>query len=56
MTEQEVKKKELLKKLGKLQGNGDIERNHYVADRLLVDYIDDEEINEAYCEIKKWYA
>ncbi len=50
------KKQELLEALAKCQKNLDAEERHIVADELLLDYIDDEEIARAFCAINKWYA
>ena len=42
-----MKKEELLKELRELQKIGDIEREHDLADKALVEYINDPEIKEA---------
>ena len=49
-------KKELLEKLKKLQGDGDTENQHCMADDLLLEFINDEQISEEYNKINKWYA
>lgn len=48
---------ELLDALRKLQGDGgDEEINHVEADALLLKFINDPEIAEAFNKIEKWYA
>lgn len=48
---------ELVQRLMELaDGGGDIERNHFEADELLLKYIDDPEVRAAFEEIEKWYA
>ena len=37
-------------------GGGDVEGDHVVADRILLDLIADDEIREAFDAINKWYA
>lgn len=49
-----ITKEELLTKLREIEGNP-IEQ-HEEADDLLLEYIDDVEITEAYDAIHKWYA
>lgn len=51
-----LSKVQLLKKLEKCAKSYDTEAAHCDADALLVEYIDDEEIAEAYNKIDKWYA
>lgn len=46
----------LLKELKKLQKEYDIESGHAEADNLLLEYIGDSDIEEAYNAIQKWYA
>lgn len=48
-------KQELIEKLKNIKGY-DIEVNHVEADELLLDFINDKDINEAYGDIEKWYA
>jgi hypothetical protein len=48
-----MSKSELLEQLRDLEGG---EFDHMVADQLLIDYINDSEITEAYEAIEKWYA
>lgn len=51
------KRDELLTGLRALQGDEvDPEMGHVEADALLLDYIDDDEVAEAYNGISKWYA
>ena len=55
-------KKKLLEQLNKLKtrktefGSLDKEANHSDADDLLIEYINDPKITEAYNKIEKWYA
>jgi len=61
-----MEKQELIEKLNKIyeiQKNPELrktitdqEDDHYQADGLLLSFIDDEEISEAYLKISKWYA
>ena len=37
-------------------GDGDYESHHAKADELLLGYINDEKVTEAFNKIKKWYA
>lgn len=49
---------ELIKELKRLDKNiyDDIETAHYKADRLLIKYINDKEIEDAYDNVGKWYS
>lgn len=47
-------KEELIKKLRNVDEN--TEEGHAEADNLLIEYINDKEIAEAYDAIHKWYA
>lgn len=49
-------KAELLASLRALHGDRDTEAAHSLADDLLVEYIDDPEITEAFKAVEKWYA
>lgn len=50
-------KAELVSKLKKLSENSfDPENEHYDADMLLLAYIDDKEVTEAFKNITRWYA
>lgn len=56
-------KDELLEALIKIEkeneksfGYNDCERNHFEADELLLKYIDDKRITDAFNDIEKWYA
>jgi hypothetical protein len=49
-------KEELLVKLRDLVEDNPGEENHMEADGLLLEYINDPEITEAYRAIDKWYA
>jgi len=51
-----MSKEELIRKLSELQSSGDTEQAHSDADDLLVEYINDAEISEAYNAIDKWFA
>lgn len=46
----------LLAALRALHGAGDTEWQHMEADRLILDYLDDAEIAEAWAPVPKWYA
>ena len=48
--------KELLLKYLEECNTGDEEKDHAKADSLLLDYIDDAEITEAFMKVEKWYA
>ena len=47
---------ELLAALWELAGEGDYERGHARADSLLLEFINDHDVTEAYDKIGKWYA
>lgn len=47
---------ELLRKLKKLRELSDPEKAHFEADHLLLVYIADQDINDVYSDIEKWYA
>ncbi|KKM80293.1 hypothetical protein LCGC14_1341440 [marine sediment metagenome] len=49
-------REELLKILTDCRVDDDPEVAHVDADGALIDYINDEEIAEAYSKINKWYA
>ncbi len=50
-------REELIKKLKELATkNRDEESDHVKADELLLQFIDDQEIADAFRSIKKWYA
>ena len=49
-------KDELIKALHDCRDNMDTETGHAKADDLLVEYINDPDIQEAYDAIGKWYA
>jgi hypothetical protein len=49
-------KEELIEKLKAEAANRDKEVAHINADELLLEYINDSEIKEAYDAISKWYA
>jgi hypothetical protein len=51
-----MSKEELLKKLKELATGGDPEGAHADADRLLLDFINDPAVTEAFDAIDKWYA
>lgn len=48
-------KEELILKL-KNCNSGDEEIDHSNADRILLEYINDEEVTKAFHDIDKWYA
>jgi len=48
---------ELIQSLKNIKANGgDEERDHSKADRLLLDYINNQEVSDAFDAIDKWYA
>ena len=47
--------KELITKLREIK-TGDEEINHLKADRLLLEFINNPEVKEAFYELDKWYA
>jgi hypothetical protein len=49
-------KDELVTKLKALSNNFDIEDSHIKADQLLLEYINDKDVVNAFDEIEKWYA
>ena len=49
-------KEELIKELKQQLNNGDQEDAHMAADNLLLQYINDKEIEDAYNMIDKWYS
>lgn len=49
-------KETLLKKLRDLDGAADPEHAHAEADKLLLEFINDEEITEAFNNLELWYA
>ena len=53
-----IDKEKLIKELKKLSKNvcGDFEYTHFKADELLIDYIKDKEIKEAFDNVGKWYS
>ena len=50
-----MEKEDLIKRLRDCN-SGDTENDHLTADDLLLEYIDDKEITDAYNEVDKWYA
>lgn len=53
---QPLKKDDLIEILKDLAKSDDYELTHGLADSALVKYINDNEIEEAYANIGKWYA
>lgn len=51
-----MEKKELIDLLQIEEAYGDPEAAHSNADELLLSYINDPDIRDAYSKIKKWYA
>lgn len=49
-------KEKLIEELKRLTTDSDIEANHVIADQLLLDYINDQEISKAYDSVEKYYA
>ena len=56
MIKKDRRKLALLKKLRILAQKSDYEIAHWKADELLIEYINDKEIEEAYDKVGKWYA
>jgi hypothetical protein len=56
MTDKQITKEELIKKLKEFAENDDYEMAHAEADDLLVLYLNDEEITDAYDSVGKWYS
>jgi hypothetical protein len=54
MTKQDLIKQ--LKELSLDDGHADVEMRHLHADALLLSFINDKEITEAFEAIRKWYA
>lgn len=52
----DLKREYVLKSLRDLQSSRDTEGTHASADQLLLEFIDDAEIEEAYRAVPKWYA
>lgn len=48
--------KQLKQQLSSINPKWDEEENHYRADRLLLEYINDTEVTTLFDNIKKWYA
>lgn len=46
----------LIENLKEIQKSKDTEEAHYEADKLLIAFIDDEDIKKEYDLIRKWYA
>ncbi len=49
-------KADLIKRLGELKDDGDVEANHKEADGLILDFINDPDITAAFDDVRKWYA
>lgn len=50
-------KDELVAKLNAIAAaNDDPEEDHHWADELLLDFIDDDEVRQAFLRITRWYA
>jgi Glu-tRNA(Gln) amidotransferase subunit E-like FAD-binding protein len=56
LNSKKISREELIRILKELANNDDFEIAHSAADSLLLSYIDDEEITEAFDNIGKWYA
>jgi hypothetical protein len=56
MSDERLTKEELLKRLASLVSDWDTETAHHQADELLLAYINDAEITQAFEAIHKWYA
>lgn len=51
-----ISREEALRLLREKCNTGDVESDHANADAVLLELIDDDEIQEAYDAIDKWYA
>ena len=51
-----LSKEELIAKLKVLNNERNTEVAHMVADKLLLEYINDPEITEAFTKVNKWYS
>jgi hypothetical protein len=51
-----VTKEELVTQLKNLSKINDVEQAHVLADRLLLEYINNTEVKEAFHKIEKWYT
>lgn len=55
-SDERLTRERLLAELRALQESGDPERAHAEADDLLLRFIDDPEVAEAFDAVPKWYA
>ncbi len=55
-TKEVLLKEKLIEYLKELKNHCDTESAHIEADNLLLEYINDDEITEAFKDIDKWYA
>ena len=51
-----MEKEELLRLLKKCADSNDTEKAHVEADELLIKYINDKDIEDAFNDIHKWYS
>lgn len=51
-----MSKEELIEQLNSLSDDSDVEGNHIEADELLIAYINDEDVKQAFESISKWYS
>lgn len=51
-----MNRQELIQKLIELRSVGDVEKAHKDADKLLLEYIGDDAVTQAFTELHKWYA
>lgn len=56
MKKKKMTTKDLVEKLDALSEGNDPEWDHEQADQLLLDFIDDPEVTNAFYSIRKWYA
>lgn len=49
-------KEQLIEELKALIDSDNLEEAHVTADNLLLDFINDEEVSDAFRDIDKWYA
>lgn len=51
-----MNRQQLIERMKALTDGGDTETRHVAADALLLEYIGDDELTEAFNSLKKWYA
>uniref|UniRef100_A0A6M3JFH5 Uncharacterized protein n=2 Tax=viral metagenome TaxID=1070528 RepID=A0A6M3JFH5_9ZZZZ len=51
-----MNKEELIKELERISRSGDAVSEHIMGDKLLLRYINDKDIADAFEELEKWYG